>query len=104
MREADEIIIKFIIKYYKENRFYPSYGEIAKGVNRTKSTVHSHMKRLEDAGILIRKSDCSPHYRLINMKFILEAERHPEISAQTLPESPQGLWRDNFMGRFMHLA
>ena len=74
MTQADKIIISFIIDYYKENQFYPNYGEIAEGIGRTKSTVHTHMRRLEDEGVIIRKADYSSQYRLINMGFILKSQ------------------------------
>ena len=70
MMKIEETIIGFIIAYYKENQFYPSYDEIADGVGRAKATVHVHMKKLEDEGIIVRKSDRSSQYRLINMDFI----------------------------------
>lgn len=63
-------IVKFIINYYKKYGFYPSYDEIAKGIHRVKSTVHTYMKELEKEGIIIRKADGSSQYRLINMGFI----------------------------------
>ena len=72
MTHAYKIIVSFIIDYYKENQFYPNYGEIAEGIGRTKSTVHTHMRRLEDEGIIIRKADYSSQYRLINMGLILK--------------------------------
>ena len=72
MTQTGKIIVGFIIGYYKENQFYPNYGEIAEGIGRTKSTVHTHMRRLEDEGIIIRKADYSSQYRLINMGLILK--------------------------------
>ena len=72
MTQADKIIVSFIIDYYRENQFYPNYGEIAEGIGRTKSTVHTHMRRLEDEGIIIRKADYSSQNRLINMGLILK--------------------------------
>ena len=78
MTETDERIIQFIIGYCKKNQFYPSYEEIAKGIGKTKATVHTHMRRLEGEGVIIRKVDCSPQYRLINMEFILKSEL-PEL-------------------------
>lgn len=72
MTQADKIIVSFIIDYYRENQFYPNYGEIAEGIGRTKSTVHTHMRRLEDEGTIIRKADYSSQYRLINMGLILK--------------------------------
>ena len=74
MTHADKRIVGFIIGYYKENQFYPNYGEIARGIGRTKSTVHTHMRKLEDEGIIIRKADYSSQYRLINMGFILKSQ------------------------------
>ena len=68
--KTDQLIIKFVIDYYKESLFYPSYDEIAEGVGIAKATVHSCIRRLEKAGIIIRKYDRSPQYRLINMEFI----------------------------------
>lgn len=70
MTKIDAAIIRFITEYYRKNLFYPNYDEIAEGVSRTKSTVHTHMKRMENEGVIIRKEDCSPQYRLINMEFI----------------------------------
>lgn len=70
MREVDERIIKFIVDYYKKNQFYPNYDEIAEGVNKSKAGVFTCVKRLEDEGIVIRKSECSSQYRLVNMDFI----------------------------------
>ena len=72
MTQTGKIIVGFIIGYYKENQFYPNYDEIAEGIGRTKSTVHTHMRRLEDEGIIIRKADYSSQYRLINMRLILK--------------------------------
>ena len=74
MTSIKESIINFIVDYYKKTQFYPSYDEIAKGVNRTKSTIHVHMNKLEKEGVIIRKYDCSSQYRLINMDFICKQE------------------------------
>lgn len=57
MTKIDENIVKFIVEYCKENQFYPNYDEIAKGVSRSKATIHTHMKRLENEGVIIRKAD-----------------------------------------------
>lgn len=70
MTKVEENVIRFIIDYCRENQFYPSYDEIADGIGRAKATVHVHMKKLEDEGIIVRKSDRSSQYRLINMDFI----------------------------------
>ena len=74
MTTIKESIINFIVDYYKKTQFYPSYDEIAEGVNRTKSTVHLHMNKLVEEGIIIRKYDYSSQYRLINMDFICKQE------------------------------
>ncbi len=74
MTQMEKIIISFIIGYYKESQFYPSYDEIAEGIGRAKATVHRYMRKLEDEGIIIRKADYSPQYRLINMGFIRGAD------------------------------
>ncbi len=70
MTKIKESIIKFIVDYYKKTKFYPSYDEIAEGVNRTNSTIHAHMNKLEKEGVIVRKYDYSSQYRLINMDFI----------------------------------
>lgn len=66
----EQKIIDFIIEYYKETLFYPNYEEIGEKVGRNKSTVHTHMKKLEDEGIIIRKKDSKFQYRLANMEYI----------------------------------
>lgn len=68
--QIEKAIISFIVDYYGKSQFYPSYDEIAEGISRTKSTVYTHMRKLESEGIIIRKADYSPQYRLINMGFI----------------------------------
>lgn len=75
MTKIDEDIVKFIVRYCKENQFYPNYNEIAKGVSRSKSTIHTHMRRLENEGVIIRKADFSSQYRLINIGFILRESK-----------------------------
>lgn len=79
MTEIDEMVIGFIIGYYKKNQFYPSYDEIAEGINRVKATIYTHMARLEKEGVIIRKHHRSPRYRLINMGFILKHSTRPKI-------------------------
>lgn len=70
MSKICEVIVNFIIDYYRENHFYPNYDEIATGIGRAKSTVFMHMKKLEGEGVIIRKDDYSSQYRLINMGFM----------------------------------
>lgn len=82
-------------------------------IGRNKSTVHTHMKKLEDEGIIIRKQDNSPQYRLINMQYI-KGMRTAEIvecgkyfiegvdkglnDSKKIVESER--WKQNFMNRF----
>lgn len=70
MREERKNIIDFIIRYYKENRFYPNLTEISKGIGKAKKTTHHHMKKMEKEGIIIKKPNSRDNYRLINMDFI----------------------------------
>lgn len=72
MNKIDEKIVKFIVEYYKETQFYPNYDEIGKHIGRVKSSVHAHMKKMENEGIIVRKSDCSSQYRFINMDIFLQ--------------------------------
>lgn len=74
MTNMDKVIVEFITEYYKKNMFYPDYDEIAEGIGRVKSTVHRHMKRLERDGVIIRKEDCSPQYRLINTDSVIKPD------------------------------
>ena len=81
VKGADELVIKFIVAYYKKNLFYPSYDEIAEGINIAKATVYSRLRKLEAMGIVIRKYGRSPQYRLINMEFILSNSRNRKFSS-----------------------
>lgn len=92
MTKVEENVIRFIIDYYGENQFYPSYDEIADGVGKAKATVHVHMKKLEDEGIIVRKSDRSSQYRLINMDFIC-SQKPRESSVAGIREQIDGMVR-----------
>ena len=99
MTEIDKKIDAFIIDYYKEHQFYPIYSEIAEGIHRAKSTVHIYIKKLEDEGVIVRKSDCSSQYRLLNMDFIngnrvLEEKEWQQESAQQLTIQTNGMDMD----------
>jgi len=73
LTNVDSSYIKFIVQYYKENRFYPSYDEIKDGLGvKSKRTVFSHMQKLEDNGVIVRKAPCSPIYRILNMEMMLK--------------------------------
>lgn len=48
-----KVILKFIIKYIQEHGYSPSVSEIGDGVGlKSKSSVHSHMKRMLEDGTL----------------------------------------------------
>lgn len=72
LTKVDSRYIKFIVDYYRENYFYPSYDEIATGMDYPKSTVFNHMQKLENEGVLVRKAPNSPAYRLLNMELMLK--------------------------------
>lgn len=75
--ETDKKVIDFITKYYSDTGFYPNYQEIAEGMEwYSKATVFAHMKKIENEGIIIRKTHGSAQYRLTDMKFrIIESEQ-----------------------------
>lgn len=84
-KTMQEIIVEFITDYYKKNQFYPNYDEIAAGVDRSKSVIYTHMKKLEGKGIIVRKTDRSSQYRLPNMDLIYNGRhraRKPETKIQ----------------------
>ena len=82
--KKEEAIINFITEYYQRTKFYPNFREISEAVNlSSNATIYHYMKILEDKGVIIRKGDCSPQYRLINQpkdnnEWIPCTERMPE--------------------------
>lgn len=71
MKKIERDIIKFIAEYYAKTLFYPSYLEIAEGIDRySKGTVNQHMKRLEEMGIIVFKPN-SKQYRLNDIDFVI---------------------------------
>ena len=68
MRARQVQILSFIIDYYSETYFYPSYREIGQGIGLSStSTVHKHMQKLINEGMIIIKSDTQKDYRLHTM-------------------------------------
>ena len=71
------------------------------------------MKKLEDEGIIIRKQDNSPQYRLINMQYIkgMQTAEIVECGKSFIEGANKGIndskkiagseqWKQNFMRRF----
>ena len=53
-------IYDFIVSYIKENEYPPTVREICDGIGiKSTSTVHTHMKKLQDAGG-ISTNECEP--------------------------------------------
>ncbi len=78
LTKRDEDILKYIINYYQYTHFYPSYEEIGEGVGLySKASVHAHIKKLENEGILIRKADQSAQYRIKDIDKLIK-ERSEE--------------------------
>ena len=63
-----------IIKYYMlESGFCPSIRELKTLLHKgSTQTIHSRLKHLEDYGLLIRKYEGSPVFRLAGMKYEIE--------------------------------
>lgn len=71
--ERDLEVYRYIKDYVLQNQFYPSVREICKGMGmKSTNTVHHHLEKLQDYGLLIRKSDGSHAYRLAGMKYIMD--------------------------------
>ncbi|WP_342538316.1 winged helix-turn-helix transcriptional regulator [Sporosarcina sp. FSL K6-1540] len=53
MRERQQRIYEFILKYIRENQYSPTIREIAVAVGlKSPSTVHGHLDRMRDKGII----------------------------------------------------
>lgn len=62
----------YITKYYHDTGFYPDYNEIGEAMGwGSQSTAFTHMKKLENEGIIIRKTEKSAQYRLTNIDYRL---------------------------------
>lgn len=57
LENPQQAIYDFIYNYYKENGYPPSVREIGQAVGlRSPSTVHTHLKNMEQKGMLVRDS------------------------------------------------
>lgn len=50
--EISDAIIKFVNKYYQENRIAPTISEVADGIGVARSTTHRYLRDLSDEGTL----------------------------------------------------
>lgn len=46
------IILEFIKDYFEKHCYAPSYKEMQEGVGLSKGTIHGHIKRLFEEGLL----------------------------------------------------
>lgn len=59
--------------YMLESGFCPSIRELKTLLHKgSTQTIHSRLRRLEDYGLLIRKYDGSPVFKLAGMKYEIE--------------------------------
>ena len=63
-----------VIKYYMlESGFCPSIRELKTLLHKgSTQTIHSRLKRLEDYGLLIRKYEGSPVFKLAKMRYVID--------------------------------
>ncbi len=93
LTRKDEEVLKYITNYYKYTKFYPNYGEIGKGVKlSSKSSVHVHMNKLEDEGIIIRKADYSAQYRIKDIDKLINDQSKEDgwiLCSDRMPENEE---------------
>lgn len=66
-------IYNYIIEYIKTNGYAPTVREICNGVGiKSTSTIHLHLKKLNDNGLLEVKFGESRAIKVIGYKFIRE--------------------------------
>ena len=68
-REMYEWIKDFMLK----TGFCPSIREICSGMGiKSTNTVHNRIEKLLAYGLLVRKSEASPVYRLAGMRYVID--------------------------------
>lgn len=73
--EKDKMVYRYIRDYALEHSIMPSVREIGKGVGLSSTnTIHRHMTKLEEYGLLIRKEHNSPAYRVAGMRYVMDNE------------------------------
>lgn len=66
-------IYEWIKTYMLEHGYCPSTRDICDGMGiKSTSDVHGHISKLEQYGLIVRKCDYSPVYRLAGMKYVME--------------------------------
>ena len=71
MTKRTEQIYEYIRTYMLSTGFVPSHREIMDEMGLySLSSINNHLKKLEDAGLLIRKSEASPVYKLAGFKYV----------------------------------
>ena len=59
-------IYYFLCDYVNENGYAPSVREIGDNVGlKSTSSVHSHLKKLEEQGYIIRKIECPRAIKIV---------------------------------------
>lgn len=71
MTKKTKEIYDYIKVYMLSTGFCPSQREIMDAMGwYSLSSVNNHIKKLEDAGLLIRKTETSPIYKLAGIKYV----------------------------------
>lgn len=63
--ETRNKIIEFIKEYNREYNVNPTYSEIASALELSKSTVHFHVLKLEQMGLVSRKPGMARYISLV---------------------------------------
>lgn len=69
LSQTDYKILDFILEQQKEKGFPPSVREICEKVGLSSTaTIHSHLKKLEEHGMIIRESSKNRSIKVVNYK------------------------------------
>lgn len=69
-KAARDDIYMFLVKYFEQHGYAPSYEEIGEGTGLTRCTVQRHMRQLEmDSLIATEHSGISRAYRLTGYRY-----------------------------------
>ena len=73
LTDKDIETYKIIKHYMLESGFCPSIRELKTLLHKgSTQTIHSRLKHLEDYGLLIRKYDGSPVFKLAGMRYVID--------------------------------
>ena len=71
--DKDKEMYEWIKDFMLKTGFCPSVKEICLGMGiKSTNTVHRHIDRLVCYGLLIRKTESSPVYRLAGMRYVID--------------------------------